>query len=187
MKNTSACFTFVAAILFFFFSSCQDSQPKDTTPSETNEAPQNKDAENIKAVADGLHEIGKDVHQIKHDRDSTLQAGKEHFWVYQIGMPTDSKEEAGKAYEKVKSLSNLYVFKKSRGEYYVIKDDMVHSKEQLMDSLGSIEKRIQGSGNRIQMIDLSELCSLRKQPKGTDPVKYKIDGEKKEVECRACE
>jgi hypothetical protein len=103
-----------------------------------------------------------------------------------MGSPMDNVKEAGKAFEKFKAMSHVLIFQKSRHEFYLIKDDG-HSKEQLMDSLGAIKKQVASIENRVEIIDLMDMCSLRKRPILSNPIKYKTDDGKEEALCQICE
>ena len=65
------------------------------------------------------------------------------------------------------------------------------SEKQLKDSLTDIKYRIVSitdiTNERLVPLDLSIKCSAREDIKASNPIKYKVNKEKKEVECRVCE
>jgi len=113
-------------------------------------------------------------------------ANASHTWVYQIGEPFEKSDLAGDEWNKLKKIPNLYIFKKSRREYFLIKDDG-SPKEILEDSLGDFKKKLNGVETRVAIIDLGTMCSGKKKPAVSEPVTYKVDGNKMKIDCRECE
>jgi hypothetical protein len=131
--------------------------------------------------------VVKDLIDNKHLKDSIRNTDKDRVWVYQIGSPFSSEELAAKAYNKIKSIPHLYIFRKGRKEYYIVKEDGYPTKEHLQDSLGSVKRQVSAvSSYQVEIKDLSIECSSKKQPTNCAPIKYKVDGNKLEVECKEC-
>lgn len=124
----------------------------------------------------------------KHRNDSIRNANKTRMWVYQIGAPINDDKLAGQTLDKLGAIPNLCIFKKSRGEYYIIKDDGYDTKEQLLDSIASVKKQLAVvSTDRVEIVDLSIQCSSKRQPTTSGPIKYKVDGDRKEAKCLVCD
>ena len=140
----------------------------------------------IKAGAPIVGKIFDNAEENKRRRDSIKQANSTHTWVYQIGESYEKSDLAGNELSKLKNISNIYIFKKSKHEYYLIKDDG-YQKEQLEDSLGDFKRKVQSFETRVSILDLGTLCSGKKKPSVSKSIKYKIDGKKQEIECRECE
>jgi hypothetical protein len=153
MKKISV-FVLTMAGFAGMFSSCSDSKARNATyTSNVKEG---------KSDAELYSEAGKEFLQEKHERDSILRLDKEHMWVYQIGSVMVNAVEADKAFDKLKAISHIYIFKKAPKEFYVIKDDS-HSREELMDSLGSIKKQLPAGEDKIEIIDLMNAGPLKKR------------------------
>jgi hypothetical protein len=132
----------------------------------------------VTAIKDGVEELKEN----KRKKDSIRDSKEARMWVYQIGDSYDDDKNAAKACNKLKSTeSDVFVFKKKRGLYYVIKGTGVSTKEQL-DARDELEARV---SDRILAIDLSLMCKA--VPTRTDPIKIKVDHEKIEIDCKECE
>lgn len=195
MKQTT--FIFIIFLSFHFFMSCDDTSDNSTTTNNTTasnttvvkDSSKNKTDVNdaITIVEAGLN-IANNIIDSKHIKDSIRNSNKDRLWVYKIGSAYDDEELITQAYEKIKDVPHIYIFKKTKHELYLIKDDGYSTQEQLIDSIGSCKKRIAMLTTAIvKPLDLSLECSSKKEPTTTKPIKYKIDKEKKEIECRVCE
>lgn len=184
-------------ILFLFisiviYSSCESSS--ETINAEANNATNNTinnttitgdtSKENVVGeLIDGVVDLGSTIIQEKQRKDSIRDANEPRLWVYQIGDSYDDDDLIAKAYDKLKESENdLYVFKRNNSKYFLIKGYGVSTKEQLNDSIKTIQNRI---SDRISFLDLSKLC--KKLPTNTKSIKYKIDREKREALCKTCE
>ncbi len=155
---------------------------------QINEGEERTEVDEIIDVANAGVNLIKEGISIKNKKDSIRIANKERLWVYQIGNAINDEDIAALAYDKLKEVPNIYIFKLKRHEYYLIKDDGYYSNEQLLDSMGSVKKRMSTlTSDRLIPIDLSAQCSSKKKPTVTNPIKYKRDKEKREVECRVCD
>jgi hypothetical protein len=161
-----------------------DNTTKQVQPAGTNA--NDVTIQEIKTAKDIGGKIVDDVAANKRRKDSIRTANATHTWVYQIGEPFEESDLAGKEWDKLNGMTNLYIFKKSRHEYYLIKDDG-YPKELLEDSLGGFKKKLAGLETRVAIIDLGSFCSGKKKPSISDPIKYKVDGDKKKIECHECE
>ena len=179
---------FLIVIIFINYS-CNDSTNANTV-SENNanttvQVDTSKTKNELEEIAnltkDGIDLI-KDGVEEKQKADSLRNANEPRIWVYQIGDSYDNDDLIAKAYDKFKDTEpDIYIFKKKH-TYYLIKGIGVSSKIELKEPLSDLEKRFSA---RISYLDLSLLC--RKLPTNTKPIKYKIEGEKKEADCKACE
>jgi len=187
-----------STVLFFAFAifiSCDETDDHSTTNGDTSNTTINGDTSKPKneidkviTIVDAGVDLVKDIKEISDKNVEIRNANKDRLWVYKIGTAINDDGLAGKAYEKIKDIPNLYVFKKGKNEYYIIKDDGYSTEEQLTDSLGSTKKLVANyTTDRVIPLDLSLECTSRKQPTKDDPIRYKMEREKKEVECRVCE
>ncbi len=152
-------------------------------PGETS-----KDENEIKELADAGIDIIKSGIDVKRRNDSIRNSNKQRVWVYQIGGPMSNEELAADRYEKLKDIPHLYIFKRSKHELYLIKDDGYSTNQQLIDSFNVNLLRVENiSPERLQPIDLSLQCPPKEVPTLSKPVKYKVNGQRKEIECRTCE
>lgn len=136
-------------------------------------------------IATSLAGIGVDVNR---KNDSIGNANKQRMWVYQIGGTLESEEQAAAKYEKLKNIDNLYIFKRSSHEFYIIKDDAYKGNQQLIDSFSETRIKLETlSADRLDIIDLSLLCPPKENLTHSRPIVYKLKGQKKEVECWNCE
>lgn len=186
MKKFHKYLPFITTLLI---ASCNNSPDKADTsndkPTTAQAAPTNQNDVEVAAV-NTVGSVVKDAIDNKRKKDSTEKANKEQMWVYQLGIQIEDAEDAGKEYDKYNGISNIYILKGGKHAYYIIKDDG-YSKDQLYDSLGSFKKRISSIQNRVTPVDLAQLCPGKKKPITGDAIKYKLDKEKKEAECRVCE
>ncbi len=125
----------------------------------------------------------KELYEDWERGDSIRDANEPHRWVYVVGDSYDDEDLAAEAYGKLKeSEPDIYVFKKKRKKFYVIKGAGLATRKPLDDSLEAVQTRL---NTRLDVIDLSKAC--RKMPINTDPIKYKADGEKQYANCKKCE
>jgi len=133
------------------------------------------------------HEISLREAETAFENNHT-DSNKQRMWVYQIGGPLSREEQAAAKFEKLKTITNLYIFKRSSHEYYIIKDDTYKSNQQLIDSFSGTRIKLEAiSNDRLDIVDLSLLCPAKENPAPSKPVLYKNNGELKEIECRSCE
>lgn len=205
IKNKIYIVSFLVSVLCF---SCDEPTEENSTVNNTNitivsdsvaesdaninvqedEITKQDDMDKIVDVAQVGVDMIKDGIAFKNKKDSIRKANKEKLWVYQIGNAINAEDVATMAYEKIKDISNIYIFKLKKREYYLIKDDGYYSYEQLMDSIGDVKRRVSMvTSDRLLPIDLSAQCSSKKKPTITNSIKYKVNKERKEIECRVCD
>lgn len=193
MKSIKTNFFIYIAVTacIMLYLACNESGNK-TDSSTTNNTTINGDTtksnNKIAEIVDAAGGLIKDVVETKKYNDSIRNANKENMWVYQIGSKMNDADVASKMYEQLKEIKNIFIFKKSKKEFYLIKDDAYSSKEQLTDSIGSVKKNLlQYSAERVTIVDLAQECSSKKLPTASSPIKYKVDGDKKDAPCRVCD
>ncbi len=175
------------------FHSCGDSNTNNevsanttTTNNTTLEGDTSKKKSDIEQIADATKqgvELIKDGLAEKRKADSIRNANEPRIWVYQIGESYNDDERVAKEYDKYKGNEpDLFIFKKKRKEFYLLKGIGAGFKIDLKESISELEKRFSA---RVSHCDLSMMC--RKMPINTKSIKYKVDGEKKEAECKTCE
>jgi len=184
-------FILVLILSAIFIISCSDTEniqasSENTTNTTTNnntiQADTSKEAKIAALVKEGAELVEATI-LAKRRADSVRNANETRKWVYKIGDSYDDDDLVAKAYDKLKETDeDIYVFKKGRKNYLLIKGEGVSLKEELEDSIEIIKKR---THKAIELIDLSIIC--RKSPQVTDQIKYKIDGEKKYANCKSCE
>lgn len=134
-------------------------------------------------IASLITNTAKEFYDEWEREDSIRDANEPHKWVYVIGDSYDDEDLAAQEYDRLKeSEPDVYVFRKKRKKFYLIKGIGLSSRKQLDDSLDVIQNRLKA---RLDVVDLSKVC--RKLPINTDPIKYKVDGEKKYADCKKCE
>jgi len=192
MKKSAIAGLLSALLISILFSlGCGDSTtPQDNTvKKDTPTAGTNANDVKVDELNKASNLIGKGIDDIaanKRRKDSLKAANAQHTWVYQIGESFEKSDLASDEWNKLKGISNLYIFKKSRREYFLIKDDG-YPKELLDDSLGDFKKKLIGIETRVGIIDLGTMCSGKKKPAVSDPVTYKVDGNKMKIDCRECD
>ncbi|MBN8692573.1 MAG: hypothetical protein J0L69_05215 [Bacteroidetes bacterium] len=189
MKKTSL--LFILGLTFFGFA-CDSSETTNevsvnTINTTTNNTTEDSDSSESESKEEKLAKLALSTTTNAIDawqkKDSIRDSKEPHIWVYQIGDSYDDDDLAAKAFDKLKEAEvDVYVFRRKRKEYYLIKGIGETERKILDDSLSNVQKRVHA---RIQIIDLSKEC--RKLPTNTDAIKYKIDGEKKYADCKKCE
>lgn len=175
------------------FHSCDSSSSNNevsantTTTNNTKiEGDTSKKKSDIEQIADATKQgvqLIKNGLAEKRKADSIRNANEPRIWVYQIGESYDNDERIAKEYDKYKDNEpDLFIFKKNKKELYLIKGIGASFKIDLKESITELEKRFSA---RVSHCDLSLMC--RKMPTNTKPIKYKIDGEKREADCKTCE
>jgi hypothetical protein len=185
-------FRIILVFCVLVFQSCSDNDTNTSTTSNTTNNNPPKDTiikkSDTAILIETVGDLAKKALEQKRRKDSTMSASKGEHWVYQIGDAFDKQQLVGEEYEKLKSLNNIYVFRKPRNKYYLIKDEGFYSETQAADSLPNFKSRLAKlSTAQATKIDLSQECSSRKLPTNSDRVKYKHGGEKLEVDCKTCE
>ncbi len=97
----------------------------------------------------------------KRKRDSTELANRGKVLVYQIGMPTTDKEVLWNAYQKVKSLPNVYAFTEDKS-FYLIKIEN-YTEQAMQDSLASTVAALakKGVNERVEILNILKFCNRR--------------------------
>lgn len=187
---------FAPLVLLAINISCGDSEHNVTTTNNTttNNTTVVSDTikhlteeEKIEAGIDKSIEVINGLSEIVKERREARNAAKDPMWVYQIGAPINSLDKAIEECNRYDEIKNIFVFKKSKREYYLIKDDGYLSENELKDSLDNFARKISSYTNaRIKPVDLSQECTSKKYPTTAETEKKKIDGEIVEVECLIC-
>lgn len=134
-------------------------------------------------IAEALTAAAKDFYDGWEKKDSIRDANEENIWVYLIGDVYDDDDQIAKEYDKlIQTEKDIFIFKKKRKKYYLMKGNGFTSEKEMDDSLSVVQNRIQ---TRLSVVNLSKMC--RGMPKNAGSIKYKVDGEKKEAECKTCE
>ena len=134
-------------------------------------------------VAVLVSETAKEFYEEWEKGDSIRDANEPHRWVFVIGDSYDDDYLAAQTYDQLKETEpDVFIFRKKRKKYYLIKGEGLSSRNILDDSLDAIQKRL---NTRVDIIDLSKAC--RKMPTNTDDLKYKVEGEKRYARCKKCE
>ncbi len=183
------------ACLSFILFACDNNKQDDTTKA-IPDAPKSKTDAEVKGEieTEGIKQagsLGKEAIQLRKEHnnnkwkeDSLKTANMPERWVYIIGDQIGSEKEAWRAFDKFKAIPNVYILKKGKSEYYIVKDDQ-YSRDRLGDSSLSFKKQIASIEPNVQTKNLGLLCP-HKQPTVTDPIIYRKDG-KHEARCLICD
>jgi hypothetical protein len=163
---------------------------KDSTNS--NETVQTSESENStsKTDAEVMLDAGKfiistgiDFSEKQRIKDSVNEAHKEKMYAYQIGLQY-REQDAFDAYAKLidSGVSNLYVFKVGRKEYYVIRfeakglEELEMSKEDFKSQLGD------NGTEGLKVINLTDFCSKKETV-----IKHNETDKNREIKCLVCD
>lgn len=191
MKTKKNLLLFLASVLIVN-SSCETPEDKPTTIDNSVHTTINGDTSKNKSeisevasvIGSAVGNVIEEIAEAKERKDEKLKKDKKNMWVYLISSEIKSKEIAAEEYEKLKDITNIYIFKKSNEEFYIIKDDGYTTEEQLMDSIGITKKRIAAiSQTRVYPLDLSSKCSPKTQPTLSRKIKY----HHQKIDCYTCD
>lgn len=172
--------------------SCGEPKNNTVTNNTTNTAihsdtlkSKSEDDNITKAAKVSLDLLEMGIDRANEKRDARNEA-KEPMWVYKIGSPIGNLKQAMEECYKLKAISNIFIFKKDKRHYYIIKDDGYIVK-QPSDSTVEVTKRVSSyTSSRVISIDLSQECDSKKYPTKDGTKIQKINGEVKQVECFSC-
>ena len=122
MKNNSFFVLVLLSISSFIFS-CNNRPTPDNSENNTTTSTDESKKNDVKEITDGVVDVSKAILKEKHYKDSILIVTREQRWVYQIGDVMDNEKIAVSLRNKLKNISRVFVFKKSRKEFFVFKDD----------------------------------------------------------------
>jgi len=172
---------FPSALVTFLFE--DDNKEKIQVFNENHEAQKTETEVIVDAADKGVQLVDKLISQQKK-KDSLKRANKETHWVYQIGVPKNSKKELWETYKLLQHIPNVTVFKESRRSYYIIKDDGVE-KDSLINQESAFKVTIDKIENRIKIINLATFCKVRKEIK--EGKRLKIRKPKVKLPCLICD
>jgi hypothetical protein len=123
---------------------------------QSDQARQKSDTEvKADAIKEGVElaaQIGKNIVDKKHRKDSVFLATRTERWVFQIGDWTDDDDKILEVHNKISMLGNIKVFKQKR-QYLFIKEDYWTRGQPTEASLDSLKNEL--SGLSINILDLN--------------------------------
>ncbi len=156
---------------------------KENTESSTGETTSSNE-KIAKEVISATVDLTKTVIKTLKVNDSIRIANREQMYAYQIGLPIKDKDEVFEEYAKLDNTEAVYVLKKSRKEFYLLKYEG-KTKEELNQGLedykNSISPDLSGSA---KVINVMSLCSKREKLMVGDPLTKRK--EKEEIPCLIC-
>jgi hypothetical protein len=176
--------------------SCEPASPKtddsvvvqsEPTPEQTESSTESTTSSNekiAKEVINATVDLTKTVIKTLKVNDSIRVANREQMYAYQIGLPIRDEDEVFEEYSKLENTESVYVLKKGRKEFYILKYEGKTNKE-LSDGLEEYQKSIpSGLSGGAKVINVMNLCSKRdKLMVGESLTKRK---ENKEIPCLIC-
>ncbi|MFL5754105.1 MAG: hypothetical protein ACJ76F_11905 [Bacteroidia bacterium] len=162
------------AIAFVYFTGLVSCEQKDSTQSVAEISPQqsitsenDSEEENksvtksdVEAVVEAGNQVADFISEKREERrkrDSLKLASKEESFAYELGFPIDGEKKAIEAYEELMNTDGIYIFKKSKSKYQLVKFES-KSEEELNDSINSFKE--QNPGMRVQVVNLTTSCDL---------------------------
>lgn len=138
-----------------------------------------------KEVINATVDITKTVIKTLKVNDSIRVANREQMYAYQIGLPIKNKDDVFEEYGKLENTESVYVLKKGRKEYYLIKYEG-KSKDELSAGLEDYRKSIPSDlSGGAKVINMMNLCSKREKLMiGESLTKRK---ENEEIRCLICD
>jgi hypothetical protein len=136
-------------------------------------------------AAGKIVDAGKNLVEAKRKNDSILESKREKMFAYQLGVPMKSKDQVVEAYEKLSDTKGVYVLKKSRKEYVLVKyEDKPESQvdEELQDYKDDHAEEVIGE---IKKVDLVKECGKRKKPVLSSRIKKRKDDT--QIDCLTCD
>ncbi len=178
--------------VFVFFSPQIFSVSEPATPkAEQQQLPSAKksDGELIYEGSKTLFEEGKGAIKGRKERDSIIIANRDKKMVYQIGSIKEDDDAILNLYMKLKSISGLNisrisVFRISRNEYFLYKDDE-YAQKQINDSLANFKTEVASVEPSVKIVDLMQFCKAKEKFKERKPLKFRK--QKIEIPCYYCD
>ena len=160
--------------------SCEETHDHSVTSSSTTVV--NQVAKTDKEVVSELIQEGskdltalvKEARLEKNRRDSVFATNREEVWVYQIGINKREAKDFEETYNILSQrMQNLYFFKQSRNNYYLLLHDGYNSEQELLDKQNEIEASLQEAGlkDNIRVINITTHCGLKEKIKPAHEVK----------------
>lgn len=132
-----------------------------------------------KIIIDEIDKLSKS----KKRKDSLARASKEPYWVIKIGKPKRNIKSIWPIYRQLDSIAHLRVFKASRKEYFLIRDNNLALPE-LKQDLENLKEIIQDFETDLQIIDLNTHCKVKQDILEINPLRLKREG--LSVKCYSC-
>jgi len=155
-------------VAMFALISCRETPDNSVTAASTIDS-----SSFIQKEAEDLTTRIKEARIEKNRRDSVFAANREEVWVYQIGENKSDPKEFEKTYNLLSQrIQNLYFFKQSLRNYYLILHDGYNSEQELLGKQAEIELALQKAGvkDKISVINITTHCSLKEKIKPADEV-----------------
>lgn len=176
--------------------SCEQTPPKTDDSVVVEPSPVNGNTESstesttssnekiAKEVISATVDLTKTVVKTLKVNDSIRMANREQMYAYQIGLPIKDKDEVFEEYAKLDNTEAVYVLKKSRKEFYLLKYEG-KTREELNEGLeeykNSMPSELSGSA---KVINVMSLCSKREKLMVGEPLTKRK--EKEEIPCLIC-
>lgn len=124
-----------------------------------------------------------DIIEKQRIKDSINLANKEKMFAYQIGLKYKEKD-AFEAYKKLikAGVSNVYVFKAARKEYYIVKFE-AKEKQELESAKNDVKSKLGDlAAEGLDVINLMDFCSKKETV-----IRFKDKSNRIEIKCLACD
>lgn len=176
--------------------SCEQTSPKtndsvvvETTSAQestesTSESTTSSNEKIVKEVISATVDLTKTVIKTLKVNDSIRVANREQMYAYQIGLPIKHEDEVFEEYAKLENTESVYVLKKSRKEFYLLKYEG-KPKEELNDGLEEYKKSIPSDlSGGAKVINVMSLCSKREKLMVGESLSKRKENE--EIPCLIC-
>jgi hypothetical protein len=177
-------FLIFAAVAPFIIGAVIPSQNSNTETNNVTVLPQKTKEDTYVEAGKELINLGKTIADDIKKNDSTIRVNKEKMWVYQIGKSKTDLDDVIMLYEKLKEIPGIYLFEKSKKEFYVIKFDG-RSKEELDSSLDGFKSLIEDVSLTVTVTNLMTLCPLRQEI--VEGKRGKLKRKYSEIPCFICQ
>jgi hypothetical protein len=161
------------------------SEPAPEQSESSTESTTSSNEKIAKEVINATVDLTKTVIKTLKVNDSIRVANREQMYAYQIGLPIKDKDDVFEEYGKLENTESVYVLKKARKEYYLIKYEG-KTKDELSAGLDDYRKSIPSDlSGGAKVINVMSLCSKReKLMVGESLTKRK---ENEEIPCLICD
>lgn len=133
----------------------------------------------LKTTAD----LAKNLVNNRRVKDSILLANRVELCVYQIGLPIQDKDEVFEIYNKLDDKESVYVFEKTRGEYYLVKYEG-KTRDELLIELKDYQNGLRSEIKGVKVLDLTKFCSKKKKIVVGGSIKKRKTNS--EIQCLIC-
>jgi hypothetical protein len=131
-------------------------------------------------------DVTQDAIADKRKNDSIREAHREKMFAYQIGIEKTDKDDVFDTYKKLMDLNvtGLYVVKKSRKDYVLVKYD-AKLEDELNQGLDAFRVQVASVETKVDVKNLMDFCGLKEMlKKGSNLTERKQDFE---VPCLVCD